>query len=101
MIMTLRRATELDVARFEKANDLALPASYRRFLIEQNGGRPKDGDFPVPGWGVTAVDFFFGVDTGDGCDLQKQFDRLDDPRGSRLLPIANDPGGWLVYMRVR
>jgi len=100
-VLTLPRATELDIARFEKKNDLTLPDSYRRFLLEQNGGRPANGEFAVPGWGVTVIDFFFGIGSRDSYDLQKHFDRLDDPRSSELLPIASDPGGWIVYLGVR
>lgn len=101
MIRLLRGVTELDLARFERMNNVELPERYRRFLCEQNGGRPRNGEFPVPGWGVTVVDFFFGIATDDSYDLQKQFDRLDDPRNSELLPIATDPGGWIVYLGVR
>lgn len=101
MTLPLPPVTELSLARFEKVNDVKLPKSYRRFLVEKNGGRPKDGIFPVPGWGVTGIDFFFGIGVGGCYDLQKQFDRQDNPRKSELLPIATDPGGWWVYLSIR
>jgi hypothetical protein len=94
-------ASELDVARFERANKLTLPKDYRGFLREQNGGRPRDGEFAVPGWGVTVVDTFFGIGTGDTYDLQQQLDRLADSRNSDLLPIATDPGGLLLFLGIR
>jgi hypothetical protein len=101
MMRPVRGAAELEVARFERANNLALPKNYRRFLGEQNGGRPKDGEFPVPGWGVTVVDTFFGIGTGDSYDLQRQLDRLANPRNSELLPIATDPGGLRLFLGIR
>lgn len=101
MMRSPRGATELDVARFERVNNLALPKSYRRFLSEQNGGRPRDGEFPVPGWGVTVVDTFFGIGTGDSYDLQRQLDHLADSRNIDLLPIATDPGGLLLFLGIR
>lgn len=52
------------------------------------------------GWGVTVVDSFFGIGTGDSHDLQRQIDRLEDPRNSELIPIASDPGGWIIYLAV-
>jgi SMI1/KNR4 family protein SUKH-1 len=101
MMSSLHRAAELDVARFERVNNVTLPKGYRRFLSDQNGGRPRDGEFPVPGWGVTVIDTFFGIGTGDSYDLQRQFDRLADSRNSDLLPIATDPGGLLLFLAIR
>lgn len=101
MLRPMRPVAESDIAGFEKRNGVSLPEAYRRFLQEQNGGRPRDGEFPVPGWGVTVIDFFFGVGTGDSYDLQKHMDRLQNPRNTELMPIATDPGGWHVFLCVR
>jgi hypothetical protein len=38
-----------DVAAFEKLHGIALPESYRKFLIEHNGGRPTPTVFPISG----------------------------------------------------
>lgn len=87
MMLPSRAVSESEIVQFERAHNLALPEDYRRFLRNQNGGRPQDGDFPVPDWGVTVIDFFFGIGTDDSYDLQQQCDRLEAPRRSELLPI--------------
>src|SRR6185503_770585 len=101
MIRSFAKVADTQLAQFERHNALTMPESYRQFLLEHNGGRPRDGEFPIPGWGVTVVDFFFGIGTGNVYDLQKHLDDLADSASSELIPIACDPGGKMIFLAVR
>jgi len=95
------KVSAADVALFEERNGLILPSSYRRFLLENNGGEPKNSEFPVPGWGVTGIHFFFGLSTDDSYDLQENLDVFDIHKATELIPIAMDGGGWMIYLAIR
>lgn len=57
--------TEEDIVKFEQQYQLTLPALYRSFLLEANGGRPERDLFPIEGLRNNPdgrIHFFFGFD---------------------------------------
>lgn len=87
------------IERFERAARLRLPASYKRFLLLTNGGRPVESNvLIVPGWSFdnTVISFFFGVDTGDTYDLMSNVERYRRRIPSECIPIADDVAGNLL-----
>jgi len=83
---------------------ITLPADYRAFLLNYNGGRPGPSMFPVPGGGWFWVEHFHSVWSADGTarygdyDLVARLQLLDedmtkdglspDPRTRDLIDIA-------------
>ncbi|KZL15445.1 SMI1 / KNR4 family protein [Pseudovibrio axinellae] len=95
---------EAGLATLEKKLGLALPADYRSFLSQQNGGRPVpecfsflDDDGP---YSDSLVDWFLSVGTDDPSDLLDYCSMyVEDERvPSHMLPIAHDPFGNLILL---
>ena len=99
--------TEVDISEFEISFKIKLPEEYRNFMLEQNGGRPEKE------WGFDFVETGNSNPTGSIiCDflaistkynsLQNAYRNLIEskeiPPG--LLPIANDPGGNIIFLSV-
>ena len=82
-------ATPTEVAALEQSLGGALPADYRSFLLEHDGGTPEANAFDDD-LGVTE---FFGV-SGTRETLERMAGRV--PRGS--LPVADAEGGNLVLL---
>ena len=96
-------ATKEDIAAFERANGIKLPASYASFLMRSNGGRPEPNHvMDVPGWKFndTVVSFFFGLNTGDTYDLQKNVKRYKYRMPTDLMPIGDDAGGSILAVQM-
>lgn len=89
--------SEIDVVQFEKEIGYSLPEQHRNFLLEHNGGRPKDNyHFYVPTWQYNSslIQKLKGIDpNAPGLDLRQAHEITGDilPEGS--LIIGNDPGG--------
>ena len=93
---------ELAIARFEKKLGVRLPQDYRRFLLACNGGEPVDGEFAVEGWGSTVIHYFFGLNTGiEVYTLDWNLSKLEHVFPDSVIPIASDPGGYLVALGVK
>lgn len=85
-----RGASERAVTKFERALGAELPAAYRRFLLESDGGEPESNQFAVGGSNNSGVNEFFSLG-----ELQDE-DRSRMPEG--CLPIADAEGGNLVLL---
>lgn len=83
--------TETELARFEAKLGRRLPADYRAFLLEHNGGKPSAVFLTVPGFEDTMVHVFCGI--GTRVDLEKRMRDLEDDLPSGWIPIGFDPGG--------
>lgn len=91
-----RALTDEEIRAFEERLGWPLPEEYRRFLLENNGGRPTPDVIDINGLpgGSTDVQVFFGLDrsvksSGLDWNLEMLRGRIDE----RLLPIACDSGG--------
>jgi hypothetical protein len=95
--------SEIDLARFERDANLALPADYRKFLLKHNGGRPFPADFMLTLENETVhsrIHFFFGLnDPMESCCLRWNLELTKETRPAGTLPIASDEGGNRLYLR--
>jgi hypothetical protein len=87
------------VAQFERAHGLNLPADYREFLVQHNGGAPALTRFRIPAVGQDAlVHCFFGLGTREGYDLVQPLGTYRAEMPAQFLPIASDPGGAFILL---
>jgi len=96
-----RKISETEVTELERELGATLPDSYRRFLIEYNGGRPSPDIIDIVGLpgSPTDVQSFFSIgDEIESCDLIWNL-RLIDGRRTGFLPIACDSGGSRFCLR--
>ena len=96
--------TELQVDRLERQSGIALPKSYRSFLLRYNGGRPEPAFFPIRDFDRNpfgAIHFFFGLSRtvrSNNLDWNISMYRGRMPR--ELLPIAGDELGNKICLAV-
>ncbi|HZH17577.1 MAG TPA: SMI1/KNR4 family protein [Archangium sp.] len=87
---------EEDIRSFEVKHGLALPASYKEFLLDTNGGRPgrdlfANNEFEANPLG--RIHIFFGLkDPVVSCNLDWNLDVFGDRIPTDLLPIATTEG---------
>ena len=91
---------EDDVRAFERVLGHPLPAGYRRFLLQHNGGKPANDEFEVPGRSPTGVQYFFGLDADHGYDLRWNLDVMADDLPAGVIPIGTDSGGNIVCLGI-
>ncbi len=96
-ITTTNQATSIDaIMRVEESLGRPLPAPYRAFLLNYNGGTPlpdtidiKDASFKT-----TDVQVLHGVDDDiASCDLLSSWETLEGCKENQILPIAHDSFG--------
>lgn len=91
---------ELD--RFEQSHHRQIPAVYRKFLLEHNGGQPDPSEFRMRSGSTNseetgAVKRFFGINTTEHTlDLAYALETFKGRIPDLLFPIARDPGGNLI-----
>ena len=90
------------VADFEQEAGLRLPESYRRFLLETNGGRPERGRFFVPEWPgeFATVHVLWGIHEGKSSNLLWWKRELQDSLQDQHLAFGVDLGGELSCGRI-
>jgi hypothetical protein len=97
--------TRAAIAKFEKDREITLPASYRDFLLETNGGVPEDTAFPIDGMSNTTI---WTLQTFCGNGVAEPTDELaysNDlyvggiPQG--IVLIAIDDGASFVALDLR
>ena len=88
--------SEEELNDFETANQVKLPAEYRSFLLENNGGVPINQLNQSP---QTIVTYIFGMHNGDYyASLYKHIDMFNTRLPLSCFPIASDPFGNLFIM---
>lgn len=97
--------TLLDIVPIEDELGAALPNSYRKFLLDTNGGVPTPDTIDVPGLegSPTDVQVFFGIgrlieSSNLGWNLELVAERCS---GRSILPIACDSGGNLFCLEFK
>jgi hypothetical protein len=93
-----RALSEKDIVALEQRIGCRLPESYRRFLLENNGGVPTPDmdtiDIEHLLGSSTNVQVFFGIDTPvESSNIEWNIRSLEGRISSQLLPIASDSGG--------
>lgn len=95
---------EEDVRSFEWSHGLALPASYKEFLLATNGGRPERDLFTITGFEGNSfgrIHIFFGLnDPVVSCNLDWNIDVFRERIPVGLLPIATTEGVDKICLRV-
>jgi hypothetical protein len=89
-----RPATEQDVTHLEMAITAVLPADYRAFLLQHNGGYPKPSGFCN---GQEVVNSFFGFCEKNNC-LLCNFYMTRTVLPFDVIPIAGDPFGNYICL---
>jgi hypothetical protein len=93
--------SEKCLAEFEQRSGILLPEQYKKFLQQQNGGRPALGEFDVPSWGDSIVNSFYGIAVGDSSDVERTMRSFSDVIPSHMIPIGNDPGGNQICIGIK
>ena len=99
------RISAEDVAAFEKLHGITLPGSYRKFLIEHNGGEPTPAIFPISGLVKNPdgeIQVFFGIrDSVPACDLDAILSDVETLIPVGVVPIAATGGGDYLVLDIR
>ena len=78
-----------DISAFEQRIDINLPADYREFLAENNGGVPEANEFDIPGLnGGSGINEFLSIK-----EIEATKERLGERFFLNAWPIAHAEGG--------
>jgi hypothetical protein len=95
------------IAMVEEALRIRLPAQYKQFLLEHNGGRPKLCAFncrdKTGPYSDSVVNWFLAIHDGKYNNFEwffRTFKVADARLPETLVPIAIDPGGNLICISV-
>ncbi len=97
--------TEDEIQRLEAETDVELPAEYRAFLLQHNGGTPAKARFDSKDQKLTSyVKRFAPVcsDDDDEYNLQREIEGITQYRyiPSNMIPIAIDPAENRIVLAV-
>jgi hypothetical protein len=96
--------TDEALAEFQRKLTLPIPACYREFLKANNGGRPSPRGFEFKDTQgkvhKSNVHYFFGLHSGRIGSLARQFETYYDRIPLGLLPIARDPFGNVILLKL-
>src|ERR1700690_1961351 len=97
--------TVFNIRALEKKLSLKLPATYKAFLLKNNGGRPKPNTaYTIQGWENNEkgdVHFFLGIGYaghGFSYDLEEDYKTLRDRIPRNLFPIATTDFGDFILL---
>jgi len=97
-IKAARRASEIDIRRFERAHDVMLPLTYREFMKQQGGGVPEPCWFIDPGRNVQL--FFALVFPLDSERMAAQQFVFPPPSQCGFVTIGTNAGGNYFLLHV-
>lgn len=89
------------IAEFEARQGILLPAEYKAFLLNSNGGMPIPDMFEVPGWHGHGNELgsFYGIHDGPKTKrLDRACEVYDERIPSDLIPIAYDANGNAICL---
>lgn len=96
-------SNEQEIQRFEEKKGIRLPADYREFLLEFNGGRPAadNATWKTTGSNFLDVDELYGLTDSSLNSIEtERFNNFSDFVHSRLLQIGHSYGSGL-YVDLR
>ncbi|WP_318010825.1 SMI1/KNR4 family protein [Bacillus sp. RAR_GA_16] len=87
-----------EIEQFEIRNRIKLTSKYKRFLLQFNGGYPRESLFDISDkHGKSVLNVFNGI--GDMYDnLEKVIDLYEFRLAKGFVPIANDLGGNVICL---
>lgn len=86
-----KKISEQDISKLEADVGCTLPADYKAFLLEFNGGRPRPNLFPVKSFenGTASVHTLLGIDReSESSRIDWHLREYGDRIPSELLPIG-------------
>ncbi len=99
-----RPVSDTDVMWLESELNMVVPACYKTFLRNANGGRPTPACFPIKGMQLNpygVIQFFFGIDMEWECyDISWNARTLAGRIPDGLLPVACDNSGDIICLGV-
>ena len=90
---------EVQLSKIEMEINSPLPKEYRKFLLKNNGGKPKPSIFPIKSYPISSrseSQSFLCINSGDVYDLSKYIKRYKKRIPHDMLPIAIDLAGNLI-----
>ncbi len=93
-----------DLKNFENEIGFKLPAQYRKFMLENNGGRLTRNFFRVPGWryrNSLVNEFDCIIPDGSGFGIRQILEITGDIYPEGFIPIGGDPGGNTILMGLK
>lgn len=93
MLRSYGSASNEDIKDFELKNGIVLHEQYKKFLIENNGGKANLPEISIGSWGITTVNTFYGLNLDNIHNLEDVLERIDHFPIDQAMPIADDPGG--------
>jgi len=94
-------ASEAQINQFQRATGIGLPASYRHFLLTDNGGQPREeACFDIPEHQEKVMlGAMYGIsDDADGVNLYSAYEDQQEDVPPGFVPIGEDPGGNLLLL---
>ena len=97
------KLTECEITLFETKYGLVLPAAYRKFLMEFNGGRPCPDGVPVVNHPekVLPLQVLFGItrDINSSC-VGWNIENAQAPSAYLLIPIGASDNGDIYHIGI-
>ncbi len=92
-----------DLNDFERDRGIILPAPYREFLLDTNGGYgPEPCYLNVPDWNRTSIAMFLGLTTNETNSIRRmELGNFSKEIERQLVQIAIDPGGEIFVLDLR
>ena len=90
-----------ELTEFEAEIGYKLPVEYRKFMLENNGGKPESKYFYVPGWQYQQSlvnEFDYIVPDGSGYGIRQILAIKGDIFPEGFISIGGDPGGNHILM---
>lgn len=94
---------EEEIKRVEDLLSMDFPESYRRFLLEHNGGRPSRDRFPIRGHPLSKegmVNRLLCIKDGDDYSITWAMSMYEGRVPRHFLVIGKDPGGNNICLSV-
>jgi len=90
------------LTQFERRLGCTLPAEYRRFLIDHNGGKPLPCDFRISAdQGENSLHHVYGLHDGPiYLSLEEAFNTYKGRMPKTMIPFADDPTGNAICLGV-
>jgi hypothetical protein len=102
ILETNGKLDERAISDLEKERGINLPESYKKFLMEFNGGRPVPSSFNFKdGTNGSTVDWFLGLHGDEYTGLPKVLKIYEKRIPHNYFPIAIDPGDNLICISVQ
>lgn len=89
------------ITNFENKYSIVLPISYRKFLIQFNGGLTAKGSevFLINEYQKSSIiDKFYGLNIKESSNIEFYLDNYYDIFPGGIIPIGEDPGGNYICL---